>query len=412
LSEEQGGGVVKSEGADGEPGQGSELARNWRTLLAASLGIGLGVSGLLTYTAGLFASELGRDVGLSRTAFGAAVFGSTLSLAIAMPVVGRVVDRFGPKAAAIAGALLLAAGFVGMATLVHSPLAYILLMLLIGLTAGTCSPVPFTRAVTGAFHRSRGLALGLTQVGIGVAAAIVPPAVAVIIARYDWHAGFLFLAVLALLGVLPAWWGLPGRATAARQVAAPAAPGLGRSMLFRVQMAAFATMAFAFAGLLSHFVPMLREAGLSGQRAGTLAGLIGVSVIVTRVIVGWLADRIEPAWLGAASCALCAAGCVTLGLGGVPLAPIGALALGAAMGAEADLIGILTARYFGTAAYSRLYSLQYAAFMVAGGVSPMWIGLLADRAGGYRSALLVAGGLLLVPILLFLWLPRIERRAA
>jgi MFS family permease len=364
------------------------------------------VSGLLTYTAGLFATELGRDVGLSRTAFGAAVFGSTLSLAAAMPVVGRVVDRFGPKAAAIVGALLLAAGFLGLATLVRSPTTYILLMLIIGLTAGTCSPVPFTRAVTGAFDRSRGLALGLTQVGIGIAAALVPPAVAMIIARSDWRAGFLFLSALALVGVLPSWWGLPGRDAAARQVTAPASAGLAHSLMFRVQMAAFTTMAFAFAGMLSHFVPMLREAGMSAERAGTLAGLIGVSVIVTRVIVGWLADRIEAAWLGAASCAVCALGCATLATGGASFAPLGAIALGTAMGAEADLIGILTARHFGVASYSRLYSLQYAAFMVAGGLSPMWVGLLADYTGGYRYSLLLAACLLLVPITLFAWLAR------
>jgi MFS family permease len=130
------------------------------------------------------------------------------------------------------------------------------------------------------------------------------------------------------------------------------------------------------------------------------------------VIVGWLADRIEPAWLGAASCAICAGGCLTLAVGGPPLAPVGALALGAAMGAEADLIGILTARYFGTAAYSRAYALQYAAFMVAGGLSPMWVGYLADRAGNYQPALLTAGTLLAIPLLLFLWLPKIERQAA
>src|SRR3712207_9408181 len=65
--------------------------------------------------------------------------------------------------------------------------------------------------------------------------------------------------------------------------------------------------------------------------------------------------------------------------GGPSLAPLGAIALGAAMGAEADLIGILTARYFPLAAFSRAYARQYAAFMVAGGVSPLWIGYLRSE---------------------------------
>src|SRR5690606_3612488 len=122
---------------------------------------------------------------------------------------------------------------------------------------------------------------------------------------------------------------------------------------------------FAFAGMLSHFVPMLRQGGMPIEQAGAMAGLIGISVIVTRLLVGWLSDRLDPSLLGAASCAVCAVGCVVLALGGP--AWLGALALGAAMGAEADLIGILTARNFVIGAYSRAYALQYAAFGIAAG---------------------------------------------
>jgi MFS family permease len=138
--------------------------------------------------------------------------------------------------------------------------------------------------------------------------------------------------------------------------------------------------------------------------------MIGLSVIVTRVVVGWLADRIEPAWLGAASCIVCAAGCLALGFGGAALAPIAALALGAAMGAEADLLGILTARNFPMTAYSRAYALQYAAFGIAAGLSPVWIGYLADATGDYGAALLVSAAGLVVPVVLFCALPGAIRR--
>ncbi|HYD04736.1 MAG TPA: MFS transporter, partial [Reyranella sp.] len=132
--------------------------------------MGLGVSGLLTYNSGLFVSGLARDVGLSRTAYGAAFFASTLAIAIAMPWVGRAVDRHGPRTVAAVGALALSAGFATLSQ-VRSVWAYILAMALIGLLAAPSSPVPFMRAVTDAFRRSRGLALGITQAGIGIAAA-------------------------------------------------------------------------------------------------------------------------------------------------------------------------------------------------------------------------------------------------
>jgi len=401
-------------GEDGSDGAGiavpSEFRDGWRIVLSSALGVGLGVSGLLTYNIGLFARDLAQEIALSRTAFGAAFFGSTLAMAAAMPLVGRLIDRFGPRAMAALGSMTLAIGFLALSQ-VESIGAYLLILVLIGLLTATSTPVPYTRAISAAFQHSRGLALGLTQVGIGLAAAILPPLISMVIANHGWRNGFCALSVLAALGAVPALLGLPGRALLAAQVGNESFAMVRVSRLYHLQYLAFCTMAFAFAGMLSHFVPMLREAGMSVQQAGAFAGLIGLSVIVTRIIVGWLADRIEPAWLGCASCVMCGAGCAILAVSGSAMAPVGALALGAAMGAEADLIGILTARYFPLSAYSRAYAAQYGGFMVAAGVSPLWMGQLADMTGGYRSALFAAAALLLIPATLFLALPRRAARS-
>lgn len=80
------------------------------------------------------------------------------------------------------------------------------------------------------------------------------------------------------------------------------------------------------------------------------------------------------------------------------------------MGAEADLIGFMTARHFPLAAYSRAYALQYGAFMLAAGLSPLWVGIIADRTAGYDIVLLACAGLLLIPICLFLLLPAAAQR--
>ena len=383
----------------------AEFARGWSIVLTAAFGVGLGVSGLLTYNSGLFAPALAQEIGLSRTTFGAVFFGSTICMALAMPIVGLLVDRFGPKYMAALGSLMLSFGFLALSQ-VQSVLAYAAVMLLIGLLTGSSTPVPYTRAVSAAFNRARGLALGFTQVGIGLAAALVPPLIALLIAQQGWRAGFLALAALAAVGMLPALLGLPGKSTATGVAASDGYPAVRRSRLYRLQFAAFCAMAFAFAGLLPHFVPMLVESGISIQRAGALAGLIGASVIVTRIIVGWLSDHMDPAWLGAASCMICAGGCITLAVGGPAMAPVAAIALGAAMGAEADLIGILTARNFSITAYSRAYAAQYGGFSVAAGISPLWMGKLADLTGGYQAALICAAVLLVVPAALFLLMPR------
>jgi MFS family permease len=394
-------------------GSRSEFTHGWRVLFGATFGVGLGISGLLTYNLGLFTTDLTREIGLSPATYGAALLGLNVALALAMPLAGRLVDRFGSRVIAATGAAILALGFLAMSR-VGSVAAYAVALVLTGFCASLSSPVAHTRAVAAAFERRRGLALGITQVGIGLAAALIPPLVASQIAGDGWRSGFLLLAGLAAAGMVPVLLGLPGRSGDADLIPAErqkSAATLMTSRVFWLQLAAFTAMALAFIGIIAHFVPMLRASGLSLPQAGALAGAIGMSVIVTRLVVGWLADRIEPAWLGAASCLVCASGALAMALGGPELALVGALALGCAIGAEADLIGILTARNFALATYSRAYSAQYAAFTLAGGLSPLLVGLLVEATGGYRAALFSSAVLLVLPVFLFVALAIRNRTA-
>lgn len=383
----------------------NEFRSGWTTVLAAAAGSGLGVSALLTYTAGLFVKGLEADIGLTRTQFGLGVFGATLSVALAGVVVGRLVDREGPRRAAMFGALFLGCGFIAMSTLVGSPLTYVVAMMMTGMLASGSSPVPYARAVSHAFARRRGLALGLMQMGIGISAALIPPALGFVIATYGWRTGYQMLACVALVGLVPALFGLPKVMPGPGGRQANVVP-IAKSRNFWLMLTGFATMAIAFAGMLPHFVPMLNDQGVSPVRAAALAGLIGVSVIMVRAVVGWLADIVHAPWIAACACLICAAGCLILALGGAAAAPVGAIALGAAMGAEADLVGFLVARYFPLASYGRIYSLQYAGFMIAAGAGPLWVGVVADRAGGYRAALMISASLLAVAIIPFLLLPK------
>ncbi|MBU0794233.1 MAG: MFS transporter [Alphaproteobacteria bacterium] len=392
-----------------QPVPASEFRRGWPVVLAAACGAGLGIAGLLTYSAGIFAKDLEIAIGLSRTSLGAAFFLATVALALALPLAGWLVDRFGPRWPAFAGSLALSGGFVLLGTVVHSVASYMSVMAGIGLLAACSSPVAYTRAVNAVFDRSRGLALGLTQVGIGISAAIVPPVLAIVVAERGWQAGYLTLAIIAAFGIVPAL-SLPDRRgnRLAMRATSGTATGQMRSPLILQLLACFGMMALSFAGLLPHFVPMLREAGMDARAAGALAGLIGASVIVSRVIVGWLADRIPAPLIAATCCGLCALGCIALATGGSALAWVGAIALGTAMGAEADLIGYLTARYFGMANYGRLYAVQYASFMLMAGTGPLWVGALADQTGGYDAALWVTVAGMAISILLFLRLPTLR----
>ena len=145
---------------------------------------------------------------------------------------------------------------------------------------------------------------------------------------------------------------------------------------------------------------MLTDAGLPPQRAATLAGLVGISLIVGRVATGALIDRVFAPYVAAALFAIAALGCFALLWGGIALAPFAAIAIGLAMGAEVDLIGYLVARYFGLRAYGAIYGWQYSAFMIGLAVSPLLAGLVFDSTHSYRCAVLGAGILLSAAVLI------------
>ena len=88
-----------------------------------------------------------------------------------------------------------------------------------------------------------------------------------------------------------------------------------------------------------------------------------------------------------------------------------AIALGFAVGAEVDLIGYFTARYFGLANYGMI-CVQYGVFSLGAGISPVLAGYIWDVNGNYDLALIGAAVLLIVGVIIALTLPKFEDVAA
>jgi MFS family permease len=384
-----------------------------RALAGAVIGSASGISALLLYTNGLFVAGLSRDFGLTRTQFGFGVLLVTMALAAANPLVGWAVDRFGARPPAIAGLLLLSAGFASLGAFVDSVNAYLLLQALVAFAGAASGPIAYTKVIGVTFDRNRGFALGVTMTGIGLSAAAVPPLLAAVIAHHGWRSGFFALAAVPLIGALATALLVPATRTNDVSMARdePAAKGLGagdwvRSRVFWIMASAFAVMSLSFAGLLPHFVPMLTDGGLDPIAAGGVAGQIGLAVIASRLLVGYLLDRTFAPRIAIAICVIAAAGCAIFIAKGTAAASLTAIALGLAMGAELDLMGFLVARYFGLARFGRIYGWLYGAFIFASGLGPLWVGALRDSTGNYRLSLALSAAGLIASCAVFLMLPR------
>lgn len=396
----------------GEVTAAAARAQQARSLTGAVIGSITGISALLLYTNGQFVAGLTRDFGLTRVQFGFGVLLATMAIAAANPLVGWLVDRYGARRPSMIGLVLLSAGFLALGTWTHSVGSYFLIQTLLGFAGAASGPIAYTKIIGAAFNARRGMALGVTMTGIGLAGAIIPPILGGIIAAHGWRAGYYALAVVPLAGALLTGLILPasgGRASApamARTAAAADAAPWMRSKIFWTMAASFAAMSLSFAGLLPHFVPMLGDHGLDPVAAGKVAGQIGLAVIASRLLIGWLLDRVFAPRIAIAMCLIAAAGCAALLFQGIGAASLTAIALGLALGAELDLMGYLVARYFGLAQFGRIYGWLYGAFVFASGLGPVWVGAVRDATGNYTRTLLVSAAGLLASCAVFLLLPR------
>jgi MFS family permease len=391
--------------------------RGWpRSLAGAVVGSATGVSALLLYTNGQFVAGLAHDYGLTRVQFGFGVLLVTMALAAANPLVGWLADRVGAKWLSVGGLLLLSLGFASLGRFIHSVNSYFLLQAALAFAGAASGPIAYSKIINETFSRHRGIALGLTMTGIGIAAAIIPPQLADVIAERGWRSGYYVLALVPLFGAVLTAALLPARhAVGVSKVPLPAnevkaAAEWIRSPVFWMLAGTFAMMSLSFAGLLPHFVPMLGDAGLDPRAAGRVAGEIGLAVIASRMVVGYLMDRTFAPRIAILICLIAAAGSLMFLINGVSSASLTAIALGLALGAELDLMGFLIARYFGLAQFGRIYGWLYFAFVFASGLGPLWVGAVRDATGNYSIALAVSAGGLLMTCVGFLLLPRYPHR--
>lgn len=375
----------------------SEFRDGWRSVVAANIGLGLGLPTLAFYTVGLIAPQLGQTFGWSQASIHAGLFILTATLAVATPVAGYLADRFGTCRVAFASQILLGLSFMSFYLLGGSLWQFYLNWALLSLAGAGTTPATLTRPVVARFDRRRGLAIGLTLLGPGLFAAIIKPVGAFLIAEFGWRAAYAMIGLLPIVIAAPAsLLGLRGPAGSATTLSPKdeTADGLSlrqasREWRFWLLAAIFLPVSIGLTGPLPHMENLLAGDGFSARDVVFLTSAIGLSLMAGRLIGGWLMDRLWAPAAGAAVLLLAALGSWLLAQGTGRLEPtLAALVLvGLAGGIEYDLLGYLVTRYFGRRSYSAIYGSLFAIFLLGGGGAPLLFGYAFDLTGRYDDVL-------------------------
>lgn len=407
---------------DAEPAQGmwAEFRQDqaWRVVLAAWLGIALGLTALPFYSLGIFAKPLAMEFGWSRSVIQSGILFSMLGVISSAWATGWLIDRFGVRPVALFSQLGLAVGFIGLAVQTGSPLWWRANWFIFAVLGVGTTPITWSRGIASWFDKRRGLAMGVALSGTGMTALLAPPALGAIVAAHGWRVGYVCLALSIVLVGVPAVWLMfrersgvnaagPRPTTSAPTAEAAAAQPTGLSLRealrtrhFWVMLVGFWAICATVAGLIPNLVPMLTDSGLSMAQAASYASLMGLMVIAGRLVAGWLLDRFWGPLVAFILLMPPALACVLLSAQIWP--GLAVMLIGLAGGAEFDLIAFLCLRYFGTRHFGQIYAWQWAGFSLAAGAGPVAFGAIFDRFGSYHHALMISAVLLILgPVLLF-----------
>jgi MFS family permease len=370
----------------------SEFRRHWTVILAAGVGVGLGVTGLPIYTTGEFILPLGAAFGWNRSAAAAGLTFLTAGMVFMAPIIGALVDRFGVRHVAMLAQLGIGLGYFGLTLNGGSLIAYYVGWGVLAVLGAGTSPIVWTRAVASLFERNRGLALAITLCGTGVVAAVCPGIIGWTIAAYGWKAGFLALSVAQIVIGWPIVFAFlrsantaatsSGGATVLR--GATITEAFGASRFWRL-MTAFALISIVIGGLIVSLPAMLADRGIALKEASRALSLLGIAIIGGRLTAGWLLDRYPARIVAPIYTLLPALSCMLLSKG--VAFELAIFLTGISSGAEVDLLAYLISRYFGMRHYAKIYGWVLAIFSAGIGIGPVFAGWTHDRFGSYSVAL-------------------------
>jgi MFS family permease len=360
--------------------------------------------------------EFGWERGVTAGAFS---FGFLASGA-ASPLIGRMMDRFGPRAVMELGIALMGGGLL-LAPLTTQPWhLYLTLGVMVGAGSVCLGYSGQSLFLPNWFNRRRGLALGLAFTGVGIGSITLLPWAQHMIEQTGWRTactaiGILVLVVLAPINLLlrkrPEDIGLRPDGDAAPSPSAkpvsyivdPDWAGIDWTLSRAVRTARFWWLALGYFGALYiwyavqvHQTKYLLDIGFSPGVAVWALGVVSLLGIPGQIVLGHLSDRLGREWIWTTSCvgfAICFAALIALAhIPSLMLVYVVVLAQGALGYGLTSILGAVVFEIFQGKHYGGIFGSVMLAGLAGGAAGPWITGLLHDLSGNYSIAFAIGIG--------------------
>jgi MFS family permease len=383
------------------------------TFVTMAIGINARTAFSLLYPSIL--SEFGWERGVTAGAFS---FGFVVSGAVS-PLIGRLMDRSGPRAVMELGVALMGGGLL-LAPLTAAPWhLYITIGVMVGAGSVCLGYSGQSLFLPNWFIRRRGLAIGIAFAGVGIGSVTLLPWVQYLIEHAGWRTacttmGLLVLIVLAPINVLlhkrPEDIDLLPDGDVARSAASakpvsnildPAWANTDWTLSRALRTARFWWIALGyFCGLYIwyavqvHQTKYLLDIGFSANVGVWALGVVSLLGIPGQIALGHLSDRIgrEAIWaISSAGFAVCFAALIALKYEpNLALVYLMVFAQGALGYGLTSVMGAVVLEIFQGPHYGSIFGCIMTVALAGGAAGPWVTGTLYDLTGDYTIAFAVA----------------------
>jgi MFS family permease len=355
-----------------------------------------------------------------------------MEMGLLAPLVGIIVDRWGPRRLIIAGAVVMGSGLI-LLSRVNSLAMFYGAFAVIAIGISAMSGTVMLTAVVNWFRRKVALATGIMVSGLAIGGLLIP-VITVLIDECGWRTAMVVLGLCAWVIIVPLallfrhkpeqYGHLPDGEVSSTAVveekpvldqSTPAdvpATVETRRVFWHISLATMLQM-LIMSATSTHIMPYLTSINISRSVASLVAGVVPLASIGGRLGFGWLGDRLDKKVVAALGSVLIALGMLCFGglvTGWIWLLLPFLIFFSTGWGGSVVVRVVLLREYYSRVQFGRTYGFLVGISTLGHVAGAPLAGWVFDEWGAYFGAWFAFAALAVVSLVIFLTIPPSRRK--
>ena len=332
-----------------------------------------------------------EDFGWSRATVTSGNAVGKIILALFAFLTGWIVDRFGPRRVMLVGILLGGIALIGLSRMTSLWLFYIFYFIN-ALAYMSGGPLPNQVLISRWFDSSRGKAMGIAYIGIGVGGMLVPLIANWLNQSFGWQNALMILGFLMIAIAFPMVWFIRDNPESrmvesqSEKENTPFSTILKKRNVYLLLIGSMLSIA-AVSGTSQNLKLFFSfDLGYTQTQSASIMSLVLASSIIGRLLMGWLADKLPKKYVMILIFTLVSCSIPLLYAASTPgVIYLFAFIFGIALGGDYMIIPLMAAELFGVRILGRIMGIIISADVLGEALAPVLVGWLRDQSGSYTT---------------------------